>query len=83
MLGLFEESVFQVGTVRLEPGDLLVAFTDGVSESWSDDEVEFGEERVIDVIRRNAALPSGELVENILGEVDEYIVELTPLTTGR
>jgi serine phosphatase RsbU (regulator of sigma subunit)/pSer/pThr/pTyr-binding forkhead associated (FHA) protein len=72
VLGLFDTPSFGLGRVTLEPGDVLVVFTDGVSESWDDDGNEFGEMRLSDVIRRYAAFGSRELIEAIQSAVDEY-----------
>jgi serine phosphatase RsbU (regulator of sigma subunit)/pSer/pThr/pTyr-binding forkhead associated (FHA) protein len=45
--GLFEMSVYNEGSVVLEPGDSLVVFSDGVSEALSSDGREFGDDRII------------------------------------
>ena len=72
VLGLFESPTFQVGRSRLDRGDVLVAFTDGITESWGEGGVEFGEERVVEVVRSNAQLASQDLIDTILREVDRH-----------
>ena len=47
MIGLFQHS-YERGVFSHEPGDLLVLFTDGVSESMNPRFEEWGEERLID-----------------------------------
>ena len=46
--------------MQLRPGDLLVAFTDGISEAMNLDDEEWGEERMIDLV---AATPSSSALE--------------------
>jgi sigma-B regulation protein RsbU (phosphoserine phosphatase) len=52
VLGLFPEAVFADHTVPLHPGDRLVLTTDGVTEAFSPEGEEFGEERLVEVARR-------------------------------
>jgi sigma-B regulation protein RsbU (phosphoserine phosphatase) len=47
MLGLFEEAEFPTTPHRLEPGDTLVGFTDGVDEALDPEEQPFGDERLL------------------------------------
>jgi sigma-B regulation protein RsbU (phosphoserine phosphatase) len=46
MIGLFPHATYAEGTVRLEPGDVLLMFSDGVTEALSPTEEEFGETRL-------------------------------------
>ena len=45
-LGLLAEGSYEVGEVTLGPGDLVAMVTDGVTEAWSPDDQEFGDDRV-------------------------------------
>lgn len=71
-IGLFEEWECRTGEAQLAAGDLLVLFSDGVTEAWSDDGVEFGESRLIELLERDRALPLGELVDTVLARVREF-----------
>ena len=51
VIGLLESALYQQGSVRLVPGDVLVAFTDGISEAMNLDDEEWGEDRLIDAVR--------------------------------
>jgi serine phosphatase RsbU (regulator of sigma subunit) len=47
-----------VGECRLEADDLLALYTDGVTEAFDDNGEEFGEQRLVDALRRHRGRPS-------------------------
>jgi phosphoserine phosphatase RsbU/P len=74
VLGLFEEWDCEAVDCQLDPGDTLVIYTDGVSEAGESDDgdaEEFGEERLMAAIR-NHQQQAGEVLEDILGEVQQF-----------
>ena len=71
VVGAFPEWHATLGQSRLDPGDLLVVFSDGVTEANRGEE-EFGETRLIAALRSAASLPAGEIVPAILGCVQEF-----------
>ena len=72
VIGLFAETPFEAGEVEFAPGDILLVFSDGLSEAWGQDEEEFGEERMGVLIRDNASLPAQELERKIQDEVEVF-----------
>lgn len=50
IVGLFDDVTFEEETVRLQPGDLLVVFSDGISEANDEHGEEFGDERIIEAV---------------------------------
>jgi sigma-B regulation protein RsbU (phosphoserine phosphatase) len=72
VVGLFDGMVYEEGQARLEPGDILAVFTDGISEAWGEDDEEFGEDRMADLIKKHASLSAKELIDTIQQEVDQY-----------
>jgi sigma-B regulation protein RsbU (phosphoserine phosphatase) len=72
LLGLIEDWGCATGEVALAPGDLLAVFSDGVTEAFSDDGEEFGEDRLAETLRRHADLPLGELLSHVIGEVTTF-----------
>jgi serine phosphatase RsbU (regulator of sigma subunit) len=72
VVGLFEAWECCTGEAQLGVGDLLVLFSDGVTEAWSDDGVEFGESRLVDVLERHRAAPLDELLSAVLARVREF-----------
>ena len=61
VVGLFEDWSCSIAESRLEAGDILALYTDGVTESFNAAEEEFGEERLSDALRRHCALPADQL----------------------
>jgi sigma-B regulation protein RsbU (phosphoserine phosphatase) len=72
VVGLFPNQHFDRGHVRLEPGDIVVACTDGITEAMDRDGEEFGQERLVQLVAKERALPAAELVQSVLTEVDLF-----------
>jgi sigma-B regulation protein RsbU (phosphoserine phosphatase) len=70
VVGLFDNLSFPEATVQLRPGDVLVAYSDGVTEP-ENDYGEFGEERLIQLVRENRHLP----LERITGIVTTAVAD--------
>ena len=75
VIGLFPQMAYQEAAVDLQPGDLLVAFTDGVPEAQNPAEEEFGEERLKNLMREVAHLPVQEISARISTELRNWIKE--------
>jgi sigma-B regulation protein RsbU (phosphoserine phosphatase) len=71
-LGLTDEMDLQSARMDLRPGDVLVLYTDGVTEAINDHEEEFGEQRLLSVIMENRTLPAAELLEKILDTISTF-----------
>jgi sigma-B regulation protein RsbU (phosphoserine phosphatase) len=65
VIGLLESSRYEQGSVRLGPGDVLIAFTDGISEAMDPNDEEWGEDRLIDAIRGCRISSAQQLLECI------------------
>jgi phosphoserine phosphatase RsbU/P len=74
VVGLFDNLSFPEATVQLRPGDVLVTYTDGVTEPENDYD-EFGEERLIQLVRENRHLPLERITEIVTAAVLEWIGE--------
>jgi sigma-B regulation protein RsbU (phosphoserine phosphatase) len=71
-VGLFKFSRYEQAEVQLEPGDLLVLFTDGVSEAENAAQDEFGEDALIAAARSCLAAPSAEIIQVIMQRADAF-----------
>jgi sigma-B regulation protein RsbU (phosphoserine phosphatase) len=72
VIGLFEEISIDEAEIELQPGDLVVAFSDGVTEP-ENEFGEFGEVRLIELLRENSQLPLARISDEITQAVNDWI----------
>lgn len=72
VLGVLPNAAYTESTVDLFPGDVLVCFTDGVTEAVNANGEEFGEERVLSLVASHLNLPAVELQDLILENVRTF-----------
>ena len=72
-LGLLPGAAYQARATELGPGDLLLVYTDGITEATDPAEEEFGLERLTDLVRRHRAAPLAELRRLIEQALDEFV----------
>jgi sigma-B regulation protein RsbU (phosphoserine phosphatase) len=58
--------------VFLEPEDLLIAYTDGISEAMTVDDEEWGEERMLAAVELSAGAQAAEVIGKIFQAADEF-----------
>ena len=73
VLGLFPQMTYEQGTLDLRTGDVLIAFTDGVTEALNVAEEEYGETRLKDLLRTVIHLPAAEISARISEELRQWI----------
>jgi phosphoserine phosphatase RsbU/P len=71
-VGLFCDQKFSTSTLRAAPGDSLVIYTDGISEAEGPDGAQFGTASLEDLLKGCRELPSRQLVERCLQEVQRF-----------
>jgi phosphoserine phosphatase RsbU/P len=72
IVGAFPSVQYTESRVELEPGDLLVCFTDGASEPENPFGEMFGEQRLAQVIAAHADLPEDRIIARVLAQVREW-----------
>lgn len=72
VIGAFPFARYSESSVVLERGDLLVIFTDGISEPENEYSEMFGEERLTDLVLKNAHLPEADLIRVIVEAVSKW-----------
>jgi sigma-B regulation protein RsbU (phosphoserine phosphatase) len=72
MLGAFECWTCAEAVTRLHPGDILLLYSDGVTEAGAGCGEEYGEQRLIHTLRANRSLPAEALVQAISADVNEF-----------
>lgn len=72
VIGFTDEIAYKSGELNLEKGDVLVIFSDGIVEAGNENEVEFGEENLIDLVMASADKTSKEIAAVISKAVSDY-----------
>ena len=72
VMGLFPEWECEVAEVQLYSGDLFAIYTDGVTEAAAPDGEEFGEERLIALLRENRAASAASLLGTLIAGVQKF-----------
>ena len=75
MLGVFADGSYEQASIDLLPGDRLLLFTDGISEAADSNGREFGEERLIALLRENPAASAADLRDAIMQDVTLFCRE--------
>jgi phosphoserine phosphatase RsbU/P len=72
VVGLFDNMTYDEGAVQMHPGEIFLAYSDGVTEP-ENDFGEFGEQRLIDLVRDNRNLPLPQISQIVTMAVDTWI----------
>jgi serine phosphatase RsbU (regulator of sigma subunit) len=72
VVGLFAQWECPTAECQLLSGDTFAIYTDGITESFNDQEEEFGELRLIEALRRHRALSPTEMISAIFDEVRQF-----------
>jgi phosphoserine phosphatase RsbU/P len=72
VLGAFPNQSFATGSVRLQSGDRLVLYTDGVTEAANANDEEFGDARLIEVISEHRGASAEHLQAQILASAGQF-----------
>jgi sigma-B regulation protein RsbU (phosphoserine phosphatase) len=72
VIGLFDNMMYEEGAVEMHPGEIFLAYSDGVTEP-ENEYGEFGEERLIDLVRENRRLPLVQISQSVTLAVDDWI----------
>jgi len=71
-LGLIEDLPYEIKTIKLEKGDGVFLFTDGVTEAFNVNEELYSDERLAQKLNENVELSAEEMVKFIRKDVEEY-----------
>ncbi|MGA9184086.1 MAG: PP2C family protein-serine/threonine phosphatase [Candidatus Acidiferrales bacterium] len=72
-LGIELNQIYDSGRTRIEPGDLLVIYTDGVTEAWDESGRDYGEERLLASIETTHDERAAFTLASIMRSVDDFV----------
>jgi serine phosphatase RsbU (regulator of sigma subunit) len=75
VLGLFEGATFDEEQVQLDAGDLLMLFSDGVTEAMNESGEEFGDDRLVACVRDSHGRDPQTVLEEVVDKVREFCGE--------
>lgn len=72
VMGMFPEFTFEEGHIQLRSGEIIIIYSDGVTEAENEQEDQFGEKRIKQIVRQCKHLSAQEIIEKICERVDEF-----------
>src|SRR5256885_11095252 len=70
---MMEDCCYRQGCAALEAGDVLVAYTDGVSEAMNARDEEWGEERLMNAVAAHRMAPARALIDCLMTSADAFV----------
>ena len=77
VLGLFETAAFEEETVQLRPGDVIVAFSDGVTEAMNEGGDEFTDDGLLASIAANPGRSPQQVIDGVIADVRRFCGDAT------
>ncbi|HUQ91007.1 MAG TPA: PP2C family protein-serine/threonine phosphatase [Bryobacteraceae bacterium] len=72
VVGAFPFSRYEESRITLHPGDLLLFYTDGITEAENAYGEQFGEDKLCDILRRNHDCPPAQILTAIISQVSDW-----------
>ncbi len=79
VLGIAEETSHQEQRLVLSAGDVLVLYSDGVTEARNRADDEFGEQRLVDEVRKRQGQPARVILEAVESAITAFLEEIPPV----
>jgi len=76
VLGMFDSASYQSRTLHLDKGDILVVYSDGLTDAQNQQEEMFGEERLLKIIQQEAPSGSHALEQKLLQAIEEFTQDM-------
>jgi sigma-B regulation protein RsbU (phosphoserine phosphatase) len=73
VIGVQPEETFEQETTLLNPGDILIMITDGVTEAMDFESTAYGRDRLVASIRKHHSLDAQQLAQQILWDVRRFV----------
>jgi sigma-B regulation protein RsbU (phosphoserine phosphatase) len=72
-LGILAESVYESGSLVLQQGDWLIVFTDGLVEAENSTRDEYGEPRLLEMLKVESTVTPDQLLRRITADLDAFV----------
>jgi sigma-B regulation protein RsbU (phosphoserine phosphatase) len=72
IIGVMEGALYKTERITLNPSDFLVLYTDGITEALNQHDEEFGEDRLLQSLRKSKELSSHGIIDTILNSVIDF-----------
>ena len=72
-MGAFPDSAYEQERLDLVPGDVILFYTDGVTDARNGDQEMFGEERLLDLVQSERGRSAGEIRQAVLTAVNVFV----------
>ena len=79
LLGFRENFPFSEKQVEFNAGDILLIYTDGITESWNTEKEEFGEERLQNLIKQNMDITAYDLQDKVYSIIEDHSKNCAPM----
>ncbi|HEX8184030.1 MAG TPA: SpoIIE family protein phosphatase, partial [Blastocatellia bacterium] len=78
-IGMMQATCYQEDSVKFEPGDVLVIYSDGITESINERDEEFGEERLLEVVKHNLNRSASGIRDRIDEALSRFVGTTAPV----
>ena len=72
VMGVMPHATYVPGSLQFGPGDILIGYTDGITEAMDIDGNQYAKERLVDTVRRESNSSAKHIVETVLADVDSF-----------
>ncbi len=72
VLGFMEEVQYEEDSVKMNAGDTIIIYSDGITEALNEKNKEFGEERLMDIVKENIKFSAEKLIANVFEKVKTF-----------
>lgn len=77
-LGVEDSNVYEQHTIQLEPGDFVLMYTDGVCDAINQTSLQFGEERLQNVLLNHCHASAKEILDSLEESVNQFVQDSVP-----
>lgn len=77
-LGIMSKTKYTEQLIHLQKDDVLVIYSDGVTEARNEEDEFFGDKRLLNILKKKQSLPLTSLGEYLLSEIQSFVGEASP-----